>query len=151
LSYPWLILFFYFFQRVFSRHFRNLLLEALNGRKKFENDEKNQNETGEDHRVDVPFKADEFGQVVGEVGENGNQRHSAPDNDSHEQFEKCLIGPAFPEIDDALIDHYRRDGRHQDLIKMNFGRHNFLAKYIPNHFPERFETVREALFCRFSH
>lgn len=103
-------------QGIFTGEKRDLLLETLNRGEKFEDHQKNKNETSQDDGVDVAFDANKLGEVVREGWKHDNNRHPTPNKRSGAELHQSLSGLMAHEFLHAFIEHVDGDEENDELV-----------------------------------
>jgi hypothetical protein len=128
------------------------LFEAFDGREEFENHQENEDESGKDRGIDIVLYTDDAGGEIREAREDDDRGHSAPDDDSDEEFNEGLIVPSSEIVLPSLMDHEDGDDSDDDLIEFEFHKCvGCLVDEAPDHSIEGLDTVPEILFMEFSH
>jgi choline dehydrogenase-like flavoprotein len=112
-------LFVYLFQCFFPGEKGDLLFQALNSGEELENHEKDEKEAGEDNGIDVALDADDVGQKIADIGENGYGCHAAPYDKSDGKFPQCLAILTFEKLLATLVDHESGHEYDDDLVDVD--------------------------------
>lgn len=94
------------------------MLESFDGRQELEDHEEDEDEAGEDDRVDVSLDADEFGEYVAEIREKHDGRHTTPNDDPDAELQDGLMVFASHVVADTLVEHEAGENENDDLVEM---------------------------------